>query len=119
VTHLAGQCYYIKGDSGGKVIILGGDSIGHCEKNSSYEHVSNSEWLPRQSCLNLARTVFPSLFSPDVTPMEFCLLSWMKSEVYKRRVDTREALHARILDAAACTKKREDQLRRTTRDLHK
>jgi len=41
----------------------------------------------------------------------------MKSEVYKRRVDTRNELFARILDAAARIKKREDQLRRTTRDL--
>ena len=29
-----------------------------------------------------------------------------------------DELLARILDAAACIKKREDQLRRTTRDLH-
>jgi hypothetical protein len=42
----------------------------------------------------------------------------MKSEVYKRTVDARDELLARILDAAACIKKREDQLRRTTRDLH-
>jgi len=32
-------------------------------------------------------------------------------------VDTRKELLAHILDAAACIKKREDQLRRTTRDL--
>jgi hypothetical protein len=41
----------------------------------------------------------------------------MKSEVYKRNVDTRDGLLARILDAAARIKTREDQLRRTTRDL--
>jgi hypothetical protein len=41
----------------------------------------------------------------------------MKSEVYKRKVDTRDAFLARILDAAARTKNREDQLGRTTRDL--
>jgi hypothetical protein len=34
----------------------------------------------------------------------------MKSEVYKRNVDTSDELLARILDAAACEKKREDQL---------
>jgi hypothetical protein len=38
---------YIQGDSWGKVSILGDDSIGHWEKKSSYEHVSDSEWLPR------------------------------------------------------------------------
>jgi len=32
-------------------------------------------------------------------------------------VDTRDELLARILDAAARTQKREDQLRRTTREL--
>jgi hypothetical protein len=41
----------------------------------------------------------------------------MKNEVYKRKVDTTDELLARILDAAASIKKREDQLRRTTRDL--
>jgi hypothetical protein len=52
----------IQGDSGGKIATLGGDSISRCEKRSSYKHVSNSEWLPRWSCLNLARTVLPYLF---------------------------------------------------------
>jgi len=41
----------------------------------------------------------------------------MKSEVRKRR-DTPCELRARILDAAARKKKREDQLGWTTRDLH-
>ena len=40
----------------------------------------------------------------------------MKSEVNKRKVDTRDELLARILDGAACIKKR-DQPRRNTRDL--
>jgi hypothetical protein len=37
----------IQDDSGEKVNILRGDSTGHRDKKSSYEHVSNSEWLPR------------------------------------------------------------------------
>jgi hypothetical protein len=41
----------------------------------------------------------------------------MKSEVYKLKVDTRDELLARIFYAAACIKKREDQLRRTTRNF--
>jgi hypothetical protein len=41
----------------------------------------------------------------------------MEIEVYKIKVDTRDELLARILDAAARIKKREDQLRRTIRDL--
>jgi hypothetical protein len=49
-----GVCVFqIQGDSGGKVIVLGGDSIGHCLKKSSNEHVANSEWLLRYNCLNL------------------------------------------------------------------
>ena len=45
---------FIQGDSGGKVNILGGDSVCHYRKKSLYEHLSNSEWLPRKICLNLA-----------------------------------------------------------------
>jgi hypothetical protein len=35
--------HYIQDDSGGKVISLGGGTIGHFEKKSSYENVSYSE----------------------------------------------------------------------------
>ena len=42
----------VQGDSGGMVSSLGGDSTGYWEKESSCEHMSKSEWLPRQSCLN-------------------------------------------------------------------
>jgi hypothetical protein len=41
----------------------------------------------------------------------------MKSEAYNRKVAARDELLARILDAASSIKKREDQLRRKTRDL--
>jgi len=41
----------IQNDSGGKVNILGVDIIGHGGKVRSHEHVSNSEWLPRESGL--------------------------------------------------------------------
>ena len=41
----------------------------------------------------------------------------MMGEVYERKVDTPDELLARILEVAACIKKREDQLRRTTRYL--
>jgi hypothetical protein len=55
--------------------------------------------------------------SSNVIPLHFFLVRWMKSEVYKTKVDTRDELLARILYAAVCIKIREDQLRRTTRDL--
>ena len=41
----------------------------------------------------------------------------MKREFYKTKVDTGDELLPRILDAAARTKKCDDQLRRTARDL--
>ena len=41
----------------------------------------------------------------------------MKSEVYKREVDTQDELLPRVLRAAARIKKREGQLRRKTRDI--
>ena len=42
----------------------------------------------------------------------------MKSKVYKIEVDTPDEWLAHVLDTAASIKKREDQVRRTTRDLH-
>jgi hypothetical protein len=41
----------------------------------------------------------------------------MKCEFYKKKVDTRDELLARILGAAAGIKRSEDQLRRTTSEL--
>ena len=52
-----------------------------------------------------------------LTALDFCLWGWMKSEVNKIKLDTPDELLARMLDAAGCINKREDQLRRTTRDL--
>jgi hypothetical protein len=55
--------------------------------------------------------------SPDLTLLDLFLWVWMKSEFCDIKLDTRDELFAPILDAAARIKKREDQLRRTTRDL--
>ena len=57
--------------------------------------------------------------STDRTPLDFRLWGWMKSGrySYKRKVDTRDEPLVRILDAAVCIKKGEDQIRRTARDL--
>ena len=63
------------------------------------EHVLDCEWSPRQGCLNL------------------CLGGWMKREDYNRKVERRGELLTRILDAAVCPKKCEDQLKLTIRDL--
>ena len=55
--------------------------------------------------------------SPDLISWYSYLWGFLKNEVNKRKVDTPDELLARILDAAACIKKSEDQLRRTTDDL--
>jgi len=54
------------------------------------------------------------------TPLDFCLWEWMKSEVYKEKVNTRDELVARIMNSAAPIKQEhEDDLRRATRTIAK
>jgi hypothetical protein len=55
--------------------------------------------------------------SPNLSPLNFRLWGWLKSEVYRRNVDTRGELLACIFYAAARVKKRADQPRRTKSDL--
>ena len=55
--------------------------------------------------------------SPDLTALDLRFLGWMKSKVYKIKLDTPDELLAPILDAAARKNKGEDQLRRKTHDL--
>jgi len=45
------------------------------------------------------------------------LCVWIKDEVCKINIDTPDKLLPHILDVDACIKIREDQLRRTTRNL--
>jgi hypothetical protein len=42
-------------------------------KEGSNERVSNSERLPRQTYLNLARAVLPSVYTPGITLLDLCL----------------------------------------------
>ena len=49
------------------------------------------------------------------TPLEFCVWGWMKSEVYKEKVDTRDELVACIMNSATLIKQeRQDDLKRAT-----
>ena len=58
--------------------------------------------------------------SPDLTPLDFCLWGWMKSEVYKEKVNTRDELVPRIMNSAALLKQeRQDDLRTATRAVVK
>ena len=51
---------------------------------------------------------------------DFCLWRWMKSEVYKEKVNTRDELVARIMNSAALIQQeRQDNLRRATRTVAK
>ena len=51
---------------------------------------------------------------------DFCLWGWMKSEVYKEKVNTRDELVARIMNSAAVIKQEhQDDLRRVTRTVAK
>jgi len=60
------------------------------------------------------------LFEVGLTALDFCLLGWMKSEVYKENVNTRDELVARIMNSAALIKQeRQDDLRRATRIIAK
>jgi len=64
----------------------------------------------RVQLFELART--------DLTPLDFCLWGWMKSEVYKGKVNTRDELVARIMNSAALIKQKcQDDLRRATRTV--
>ena len=62
--------------------------------------------------MKLART--------DLTPLDFCLWGWKKSEVYNEKVITRDGLVARIMNSAAVLKReRQDDLRRAARTIVK
>ena len=72
----------------------------------------NFQWVWKYSCLKVV--------SPDLTPLDFCLWGWMKSEVYKEKVNTRYELVARIMNSAALLKhERQDDLRRATHTVVK
>jgi len=51
---------------------------------------------------------------------DFCLWGWMKSKVYKEKVNTRDVLVVRIMNSAAVIKQeRQDDLRRVTHTIAK
>jgi hypothetical protein len=54
--------------------------------------------------------------SPDFTPLDFCMWGWIKSEVYKSKVNTGDELVARIMNSAALLKQEcQDDFRRAAR----
>ena len=57
--------------------------------------------------------------SPDPTPLDFCLWGWLKSEVYKLKLDNRDALILRIMNTEAPIREHQDGLRQATHSLRK
>jgi hypothetical protein len=58
--------------------------------------------------------------SPDLTALDFCLWGWMKSEVYKEKVNIGDELVARIMNSVAVIKQgRQDDLSKATRTIAK
>lgn len=57
--------------------------------------------------------------SPDLTPLDYNLWGWFKNDVYKVKVDTRDALIRRIRNAALNIKERHESIRRATRAIRK
>jgi len=60
------------------------------------------------------------LFEVSAYSLGFCLWGWMKSEVYKEKVNTRDELVARIISSAdLIQQERQDDLSRATRVIAK
>jgi len=70
-----------------------------------------NRWIGRGSTIN-----WPPK-SPDLIPLDFCLCSLMKSEVYRKTVDTPDELLVNMMDVIARIKECQDALRRTTRHV--
>jgi len=51
-------------------------------------------------------------FPPYCAPLNFCLWGWMKSEMCRTKVDTRDELLDLIMDVIACITGSQDTLRR-------
>ncbi len=60
----------------------------------------------------------PPLASQDLSPLDYCVWGWMKELVYSVKVETRDALLARIMDAADVIRNSELKLLRATRAVH-
>jgi len=60
------------------------------------------------------------LFEVGTYRSDFCLWEWMKNEVYKEKVNTRDELVARIMNSAALIKQEcQDDLRKATPTIAK
>jgi hypothetical protein len=98
----------MQGVSGGTVNILGSGSI----------LFQVNKFI--QTGVQFSISVKIQLFEVGAYRSDFCLWGWMKSEVYKEEVNTREELVARIMNSATLIKQeRQVDLRRGTRTIFK
>ena len=73
-----------------------------------------------ETCVQFSMGVKIQLFEFDAYSLDFCLWGWIKSEVYKEKVNTRDELVARIMNSSALIKQeRQDDLRRVTHTIAK
>jgi hypothetical protein len=79
---------------------LGGDFVGHCEKN-----------VHMNMCLIVTGYRDRTVWIPRPNSVRFLFLGLNGEKSLQGKVDTRDVLLDRILDAAARIKKREDQLK--------
>jgi hypothetical protein len=83
--------------------------------------VSYCEPSPRYSYFTAQEFGFSAQYSPSLptycAPLDFCLWGWMKSKVYKTKVDTQDELLDLINKIVASIKECPDALRRATRHV--
>ena len=74
-----------------------------------YVHLSYSERFLRKCYFTVPKLGFTDQNCSSLTPycalLDFCLWVWMKSEVHKTEVDTRDKLCDQIMDDIASIKK--------------
>ena len=111
----------IQGVPGGNVNVLEGHSISHSKQKSVYVHVSYSKWFLRRSCFTEQEFGFGPQYCPSLqpycAPLDFYLWRWMKRKLYRTKVDTQDEFFHLIMDVITIIKKRQDALRRATRNV--
>jgi len=95
--------------TGGNVTILWGHGTGHSKQKLVYVHVSYSERFLSNNYFTVNKFGFTAQNCSSLTPncalLNFCLWVWMKSEVNKTKVDTRDKLCDQIMDDIDSIKK--------------
>ena len=95
--------------TGGNVTILGGHGTGHSKQKHVKVHVFYSERFLRNNYFTVNEFGFSAQNCSSLTPywalLNFCLWVWMKSEVHKTKVDTRDKLCDQIMDDIDSIKK--------------